>query len=195
MSMTRRPCSLLGIDRSTRLYVTRTIAPTTEYRNRNRMAPTAPLMLLAPAWAKDTIREDLALQAAGDSTMAVADSEIEAWIAARSLRIGWYEDTPTTGTSQLYASQGAGAALPWITTVRSFMFHPGAHLFIDGGTLDLGTEVRDSSLNQANNVQAFMEAFEGVAFTGLESLAIDSAICVSGQGAAPVDVTCPTLGS
>jgi hypothetical protein len=168
-----------------------------QYRNRHRMDPEAPLTLLAPAWALDMIQADIMRQVPGDGpgTMALADAEIEAWIAARGLRVFWYQDSPTTGTSQEFGVQGAGAGLPWITTVRSFMFHPGAWLFLDGGTLDLGVEIRDSVLNAANNVRAFMETFEGLAFTGVQSLQISNTVCVSGQAAAPVDVTCPGVGS
>jgi hypothetical protein len=52
------------------------------------------------------------------------------------------------------------------------MFAPGTWLFLDGDRLDLGAELRDSTLNASNNVESFMESFEGVARVGVESLQI-----------------------
>jgi hypothetical protein len=68
------------------------------------------------------------------------------------------------------------------------MWHPGAHLFLDGGTLDLGI-VRDSTLNSTNDYQQFMETFEGHAFIGVESLWVEQDICPSGTQALPKDLS------
>ena len=77
---------------------------------------------------------------------------------------------------------------------EGYLFHPGAWLFLDGGVLDLGIEIRDSSLNATNQHEAFFESFESAAFVGVESLRIRGSWCASGEAAALVDFVCP-LGS
>jgi hypothetical protein len=59
------------------------------------------------------------------------------------------------------------------TTITVPVFPEGTWLFGDGGSLDLGTNITDSSLNEVNNRQAFMETFETTFFRGCESLAVD----------------------
>ena len=47
------------------------------------------------------------------------------------------------------------AATTWV------LYPESSHLFIDGGTLELGI-IRDSVLNQTNNYQVFRETYEQV---------------------------------
>ncbi len=74
--------------------------------------------------------------------------------------------------------------------MRWYLFPEGTFLFLDTGTLELGI-VRDSVLNATNDFEIFGETFENVAFIGVESLAVSSAICDSGTVTLPVAVTCP----
>jgi hypothetical protein len=161
------------------------------YRNRNRMARDATLQIILPGWAKDAIRADLTKQPDLEAPGLTApnDSEIDGFFTDRNLAVTWYIDTPTTGPSQLIPTQNAGALNRWPATVQAFMFSPGSWVHLDGGTLDLGVEIRDSSLIATNDVMAFMETFENVAFLGVESLALQMPICVNGQASAPVALT------
>ena len=59
------------------------------------------------------------------------------------------------------------------------MYPEGSFFFFDGGRLDLGL-VRDSTLNEKNDYQIFMETFENVGFRGLEALRITSPIEATG---------------
>lgn len=162
------------------------------YRNRHRMAARATLIAFLPAWARDAIREDLARELPGAyaERLATAEADIDRYFAVRNIDITWYLDTET-GAGQISPSQADGAPLnEWIGTVVWYLTHPGAFLFLDGGTLDLGIEIRDSSLNAVNNVQAFMETFEGLAYTGVEAFRGSQAICVSGHTSGTVDLDC-----
>ena len=69
------------------------------------------------------------------------------------------------------------------------LFPEGSFLFLDGGTLDLGVQ-RDMTMIGANEYATFVETFEGVAFTGCDSLWVTTPVCVSGEAAALVDVPC-----
>jgi hypothetical protein len=87
----------------------------------------------------------------------VADQAIRQWFSNRGV-------TPTfTGDDSVYSAQTAGAlaSFPATTTVR--VYPEGTWLYLDGGTLDLGTQIVDSTLIRTNDRQAFMETFEGTA--------------------------------
>lgn len=161
------------------------------YRSRHRMGATAPLQHLTPTWVRNAAVADLIRQLPGDQTFGSAARQFDGALNEIGLNVGYYLDTEA-GAGQVFGAQPVDAALPWPATVVSYMFHPGAFLFLDGGTLDLGVDIRDSDLISTNDVQAFVETFEAVAFTGIESLKITNEICVSGASAATDDVVCDT---
>lgn len=76
------------------------------------------------------------------------------------------------GIRPIWTPDDGGAASPtaFDATANVRVFPEGTFTFLDGGTLDLGTEITDSTLNQTNDRQAFMETFEKVCFRGCESL-------------------------
>lgn len=161
------------------------------YRSRHRMADDAPLTLMAPSWVPDMMQADLAREMPGapNDRLAFVRSEVNKFLTARNLRISWYMDSET-GEGQIFNAQVAGPLQAWPARVTSYMFAPGTWLFLDGGTLDLGVEIRDSVLNASNNVQAFLETFEGTAFTGIESLKLRNDVCVSGEAAELATAPC-----
>jgi hypothetical protein len=107
-------------------------------------------------------------------------------VAVAGVNITFYDDTPTTGVSQVFGSQGAGALNPFPGTVQWGLYDEGHHLFLDGGTLDLGI-VRDATLNSTNDYETFVETFEGLAHRGVESLWITSTVCPDGTSSAGID--------
>lgn len=151
------------------------------YRNRHRLDTVVPLSWLAPRWVLDLIRADMCRGFSYDlDAMAVADSMIMAWFAARGVTVTWHLDglasTQVGGSAgqtipqQFYNNAAAGAIVPeFPTMVDSCLFATGDWLYLDGGTLDLGL-VRDSALNARNRYRTFTENFEGLAFRGIESL-------------------------
>src|SRR4029079_19313044 len=116
------------------------------YRSRHRMDPATRLRLMAPAWARDAAisdvmrsqfyREDAAATYLADK------------LALARVNVTWYIDTPT-GKGQVGCAQNAGEINMFPTTLVWYLFHEGAFLYLDGGTLDLGL-VRDSSLYSTN---------------------------------------------
>jgi hypothetical protein len=184
-----------GADAATELgsarRVLRTIAlAVAGMRDRHRMSDRAPIRLVAPRSLRDNLREDVAAQVPGDDKLAVADAQIAEWFARRGVAVTWSLD----GGGQLSGAQAAGGLNPWADSYEVLLFPEGAHLFVDGGELDFGL-VRDSSLNQTNDVQIFAETFEASAFVGVESLALTIDTCPSGRTSAPVDYDPCALGS
>jgi hypothetical protein len=120
--------------------------------------------------------------------MFVSEGEtvFRAGLAVAGVNVTFYDDSPTTGTSQIFGAQGAGALTAFPGTVQWGLYDEGHHLFLDGGTLDLGI-VRDATLNSTNDYETFVETFEGVAHRGIESLWITSTVCPDGTSAAAIE--------
>ena len=160
------------------------------YRSRHRMADDARLVVMFPHWLVGAIQSDVwsGFNTGSDEAASVTQGRIESWFASRNIRIIWFRDGvgPGNPSAQIFPAQAAGALLGWPKQVQWYMFHEGAWLILDGGTLDLGI-VRDSTLNAANKYQLFFESFENVAFVGIESLRIRTTICVNGATAGTVD--------
>lgn len=81
---------------------------------------------------------------------------------------------------------GSGANSPsFPLTFGSVLAPNGFFTFLDGGTLDLGTEIRDHNLNRQNKVAAFAESYEGLLARGCAALGLDIPVEVCDN------VTCP----
>lgn len=155
------------------------------YRQNNRMSVDARLRFIAPFHLRQRLRADLIRQLPGDNSMAQADEIIDAAMQDLNWNVTWALDGET---GQEFGAQVAGGANPWPTTVVWYLFHEGAWIFLDGGTLDIGL-VRDSTLNAKNNFQIFSETFEQYVMRGVESLRVSSTLCQAGTGPATVTAT------
>ena len=153
------------------------------YRSRHRLDPVTGLVAIAPAWVRDAMAADLALNMPGDGNLGLALSEVDAYIAARNVKITWTID----GADQ-FGAQTAAAMLAFPNTFTWYLFAEGTFLFLDGGTLDIGI-IRDSTLVGTNDYLMFMESFEKAVKVGVESLAIAANFNVNGVAAALRDST------
>lgn len=127
-------------------------------------------VVLADAWVRDQIRnqviENLGV-ANNVQTLQIADSMISGWLSDIGARAVWTYDGTVDETSGDHNIPETVGALPATSTV--YVYPEDAWFFLDGGTLDLGTEITDSALNAVNNRQAFAETFEKTAFRGCSS--------------------------
>lgn len=154
-------------------------------RNRNRMAPDAVLRVMFPAWVLDMFVSDQYR-----TQFQRYDMDQAAFVALlrkANIEPSWYIDG-AAGAGQVFGTQAAAGLDSFPSTVRWYIFPEGSHLYLDGGTLELGL-VRDSVLNETNDFQIFGESFESVAFLGIESLAVTTTVCDSGVVALPNDPT------
>lgn len=142
----------------------------------------------ADAWVRDAIRNQVITNlgvANNVEAIQVADTQINGWLAALNASVTWtYDGTinDTAGTHNVLTDPNAFLAQStvYVAPVEAFMF-------LDGGTLDLGTSITDSTLNATNDRQAFAESFEKAAFRGCSAYAVPIAIDTScGCPAAPV---------
>lgn len=164
------------------------------YRQRHRMVDDATLQVVAPRWLVALLVNDAA--SAMNAEVGFLDfttSEVEQFLRSRNIAVTWATEG-NDATQDFTGAQGAAALNEFPTTAEWLLFHPGAFVFLDGGTLDLGI-VRDSTLNSTNDYQTFTETFEAVAFLGVESLLVTSTICPTGLTAGTADTSGLCSGS
>lgn len=125
-------------------------------RSRERLSPATGFRLILDGWLRPALRSQFTAQAPAGQTGApgIADAALNQWFAARGVTVTYTADDSIFGAQ----ADGALEDFPTDTTLR--IFPEGTWWFLDGGTLDLGTEIVDSGLIAENNRQAFMETFE-----------------------------------
>jgi hypothetical protein len=136
---------------------------------------------IGPQWMRDAIRASIAFQGDGNfvDNLSLADATINSFFTDRSVSPTWSPDI------DVFGAQGAAPLITWPNDIaRGLLYPEGTFFFLDGGTLDLGTEIRDSTLNSTNDRQAFLETFENVAFRGCQSFVVsvpvdESCVCPS----------------
>lgn len=183
--------TVLGSSRDVLADLDRTVAG---FRGRHRLPLNQAFVWAAPSWLRDNIRTDLARELPGATAerLATADAEIESFFAVRNIRPVWLLDGESG--QQMSQTQNAGAVSAWPLTAVTYLYLPGTWYFLDGGMLNLGI-VRDSTLNDTNDVQFFMETFEAAHFHGVESLRLVLDICADGSTSATVDIDPCAVGS
>lgn len=128
-------------------------------RSRERLSPNTGFRLILDGWLRPALRSQFTVQAPAGQTgaLGLADAAISQYFAARGVTVSYTQD------DSIFTAQSAGALndFPAETTLR--VFPEGTWWFLDGGTLDLGTEIVDSHLIAQNDRQAFMETFEKAA--------------------------------
>lgn len=82
-----------------------------------------------------------------------------------------------------FDSGGTNPTFP--LTLGSVLAPNGFFTFLDGGTLDLGTEIRDHNLNRQNKVAAFAESYEGLLARGCNALGLDIPVEICDNVACP----------
>ena len=142
------------------------------------------LNLWLPEWIKTAVRTDLITRrvhgVAEDPN--VADTMLATAFSNEGIKVTYSQDLdPIQGASGI--SNGALTELP--LTAGAVLAPDGFFTFLDGGTLDLGTEIRDHNLNRQNKVAAFAESYEGLLARGCNALALDIPVEICDNVACP----------
>lgn len=151
------------------------------FRSRHRLAAGAVLRSLAPQWLADLIVADQTARQfpAGNVTRASVAADIQ---ARTQVAVDWYLDS-RTGGGQIMGAQGDGSdILDFPKIAEVLLWNEGDILFIDQGELNIGL-VRDSILNETNDVKFFSETFENAAVIGAEAFFGQFTLCPSGTTA------------
>jgi hypothetical protein len=128
-------------------------------RSRDRLGQSAGFRVIIDGWLRNALRSQFTVQAPAGNVGApgASDQAIDAWFGARGVTVTYTQD------DSIFAAQTDGALLDFPTDTVVRVFPEGTWWFLDGGTLDLGTEIVDSTLISLNDRQAFMETFEAAA--------------------------------
>lgn len=131
-----------------------------------------------------------------------ADVELHLWIAdwirnairegyrAHGMNKGMEPELTEAALAQAFANEGIrvtysldiddleafqydGALADYPATASAVLAPEGYFSFLDGGSFDLGTDIRDHDLNRQNKVAAFAESFEGLLARGCNAKALD----------------------
>lgn len=120
--------------------------------------------IVADAFIRDYIRNQVIVNlgiANNIEALQVADATINGWLNDVNASVVWTFDGTFDGTEHRILMPGETP-----TTGGVYVQPEDAFLFLDGGTLDLGTDIHDSMLNATNDRQAFAESFEKTCFRG-----------------------------
>ena len=109
----------------------------------------------------------------------VADEMLARAFGTEGINVVYSQDLDTVQ----FDSGGVDPAFP--TTFGSVLAPNGYFTFLDGGTLDLGTEIRDHNLNRQNKIAAFAESYEGLMARGCNALGLDIPVEICDNVACP----------
>lgn len=142
------------------------------------------LNLWLPDWIKTAIRLDLINRRVFSSAVDdpnVTDSMLAAAFANEGVNVVYSLDLDPIQTGVV--ADGPLTALP--NTAGAVLAPDGYFSFLDGGTLDLGTEIRDHNLNRQNKVAAFAESYEGLLARGCDARGLDIPVEICDNVACP----------
>lgn len=126
--------------------------------------------LIADQWLRDLLRNQVIVNqgvANNFEQLQLADARIAGWLSEIGVTAIWTNDGTVVDADGTHRVATVPGELP--ATAGAYLFPREAFMFLDGGTLDLGTNITDSSLNATNDRQAFAESFEKVCFRGCSS--------------------------
>lgn len=126
-----------------------------------------------PDWIRQAIRADLRTRKTGDQADSVeaTDAALASALADEGVNVTYSPDV--NPIEEESPGQVDGPLTPYPGTASGVIAPEGHFSFLDGGTLDFGTEIRDHDLNRQNKLSAFAESFEGLLARGCNAKALD----------------------
>lgn len=148
--------------------------------------------VIADAYIRDYLRNQVIVNmgvANNIDALQLADATINAWLSDIGVTPVWTYDGTFDGTEHRILLPGE------VPTDAGVYIQPeDAFVFLDGGTLDLGTDIHDSMLNATNDRQAFAESFEKTCFRGCSAYYFEIPVA-SGCGCGNTQCTSDSLPS
>jgi len=131
--------------------------------------------IIADAYIRDYMRNQVIANlgvANNIEALQLADTTINGWLSDINASVVWtYDGTFGAGDDGQEHRILLPGEVP--TTAGVYVQPEDAFVFLDGGTLDLGTDIHDSMLNATNDRQAFAETFEKTCFRGCSAYFFD----------------------
>lgn len=127
--------------------------------------------VIADAYIRDYMRNQVIKNlgvANNIEALQLADATINGWLSDINVSVVWTFDGTFDGVEHRILLPGETP-----TTAGVYVHPEDSFVFLDGGTLDLGTDIHDSMLNATNDRQAFAESFEKTCFRGCSAYVFD----------------------
>lgn len=138
---------------------------------------------IMPSWVKDAAAMDVLARAIKRGRNSDA-TPLETLLAANDIDVTWSNDiSPIEPNGQ---TDGPLTELP--ASFRALAYIDGGVFRLDGGELNLGTEIRDHDLNRQNKVAAFAESFEAAVVRSCDSKAITIPVSICDEAPCTVAV-------
>ena len=128
----------------------------TDYRYKFRATPTMSLEGVAPIWLKEVVRADLALRQA-DELKQVTDQQIDAYFAARSIKMSWVYDWQDAFTGVTGGFGGTTALTEFPATANIMVYAAGTFVRGRGDVVNLDTVYDSTNIKKNDFLQMFME--------------------------------------
>lgn len=160
-----------------------------EIRHTERM-PRGSVVRAAPnAVLLDMIQADVVMQqASGEVDALLVDEAFARGLVDRTSATPTYVlDTPTGSDAFVTNSDGENLA-DWPDNFEIPFWPDASAVFADGGELNLGI-IRDSTLNNTNDYEVFMETFEGLLWLGPYGKTLTLTTCPNGESQVATDET------
>ena len=142
------------------------------------------LHVFAPEWLKAAIQADRIARAI-QRGRASEGGDVTEILAENNISVTWSPDlNPIEPTGQV-----SGPLTAYPANASIVLFADGGVFRLDGGELNLGTEIRDYDLNRQNKLSAFAESFETALVRSCDTKAITIPVTVCGS--APCSSTPP----
>lgn len=142
------------------------------------------LDLWMPEWVLNSIWSDLVIRRFQNiETLADTQAQITAALNTINVRAIWSQDIDPIEDGS--PGQVDGPLTDFPDTAHGVLAPNGYYTFLDGGQLDMGTEIRDHDLNRQNSLAAFSEVFEGLLARGCNAKGLDLPVEVCGQAPCP----------
>lgn len=130
------------------------------------------LDLYLPEWIVNAMWADLLIRRFFNvDTLAATRAQIIAALGTLNINPVFSQDIDPIEAGSPGQVDGPLTAYP--STAHSVLAPSGYYTFLDGGQLDMGTEIRDFDLNRQNKLAAFSESFEGLLARGCNAKGLD----------------------
>lgn len=128
--------------------------------------------MIMPSWVKDAAALDV-LARGIKRGRAASERPLEQALAEHMIDVTWSDDI-----SPIEAAGGTGVLGQFPATFTATINVDGGVFRLDGGELNLGTEIRDHDLNRQNKVAAFAETFETAVVRSCDTMALTIPVTV-----------------
>ncbi|MFR9773044.1 major capsid protein [Nocardia sp. SC052] len=150
-------------------------------RQQERVDRTALIEGVAPAWALEVAKADMALQQ-GREVKAVTDQEIDSWLLSRNIRMQWvqhWQELPVN-------------SIRWPNSVDALLYPAGAFVQHLQPVIEVGTLYDKAMLQQNRYMEIFTEDEYAIDKRCRISEKVTVPLCANGSIGAREQITCPT---